>query len=265
MARTIQSPGVEINEIDLSLRPALPAGTNILVPGFSPQGPTDEVLQVSSLSEFEQIYGLPTNAAERYFYHTVKATFQGPGNIFVSRLEYGDGASNDPEPYSALVYPVQASVAGTDESDLTNASIDKYELKAPVHVKLSRADYDTIANGDLTWSTSSASTITATGKAAVEAGGVVVLNHKSLTINEKFEGYYVGLIDTDELDPSTAFGGIKHLRSLNKNSTAQGNAFLSVPESRLTFALLPAGNFFFPDKCTLASTSAVPKWTRTRW
>ena len=107
MARTIQSPGVEINEIDLSLRPSLPICTNILVPGFSNQGPTDEVIQVSSISEFEQLYGLPTNAAERYFYHTVKSCFNGPGNIFVSRLPYGpkEGDTVGDE-YTALVYPV---------------------------------------------------------------------------------------------------------------------------------------------------------------
>lgn len=107
MARTIQSPGVEINEIDLSLRPNLPIGTNILVPGFSNQGPTDEVLQVSSISEFEQLYGLPTNAAERYFYHTVKSCFNGPGNVFVSRLPYGPNEGDTVgDEYTALVYPV---------------------------------------------------------------------------------------------------------------------------------------------------------------
>ena len=52
MARTIESPGVQITEVDLSLNPVLPTGTNVLVAGFAPQGPTDEVLQVSSLSEF---------------------------------------------------------------------------------------------------------------------------------------------------------------------------------------------------------------------
>ena len=107
MARTIQSPGVEINEIDLSLRPSLPIGTNILVPGFANQGPVDEVLQVSSISEFEQLYGTPTNAAERYFYHTVKASFNSPANIFVTRLPYGEEEGETVgEDYSALVYPV---------------------------------------------------------------------------------------------------------------------------------------------------------------
>ena len=132
MARTIQSPGVEINEIDLSLRPSLPIGTNILVPGFSSQGPTDEVLQVTSISEFEQLYGLPTNAAERYFYHTVKSCFNGPGNIFVTRLPYGpnEGDTTGDE-YTALVYPVHTKPSvesieqwHTSESPTLSATAD---------------------------------------------------------------------------------------------------------------------------------------------
>ena len=106
MARTIQSPGVEINEIDLSLRPSLPIGTNILVPGFANQGPVDEVLQVTSISEFEQLYGLPTNAAERYFYHTVKASFNSPANVYVTRLPYGENEGETVgDEYTALCYP----------------------------------------------------------------------------------------------------------------------------------------------------------------
>jgi hypothetical protein len=53
MARTIQSPGVEIREVDLSLRGVTSQGTSILITGFSNQGPIDEILQPTSLSEFE--------------------------------------------------------------------------------------------------------------------------------------------------------------------------------------------------------------------
>ena len=108
MARTIQSPGVEINEIDLSSRTVFPIGTNILIQGFSANGPTDETLNVSTFSEFETIYGSPTNAAERYFYHTVKSTFNSPANIMVCRLPYGNqkGETFADELYSALVFPV---------------------------------------------------------------------------------------------------------------------------------------------------------------
>lgn len=106
MARTIQSPGVEINEVDLSLRPVLPVGTTILVPGFAKQGPISEVLQVNSLSEFEQVYGLPSNAAERYFYHTAKAVFQSNAVLLASRLPYGaSSGQGTSEDFSALVYP----------------------------------------------------------------------------------------------------------------------------------------------------------------
>ena len=61
MARSIQSPGVEIVEKDLSLSPVLPAGTNIFMTGFAAKGPSDDVLQITSMADFEQIYGTPTS------------------------------------------------------------------------------------------------------------------------------------------------------------------------------------------------------------
>ena len=107
MARTIQSPGVEVKEVDLSLRPQLPVGTTVFIPGFANQGPTDELLSLTSLSEFEQVYGLPQNAAERYMYHTVKAVFQSPANVLVTRLPYGSGAgATVADKYSVQVFPV---------------------------------------------------------------------------------------------------------------------------------------------------------------
>ncbi|MEY5134390.1 MAG: hypothetical protein RL709_79, partial [Pseudomonadota bacterium] len=70
--RTINSPGVQITEKDLSLRLNSPVGTNVLVPGFANQGPVSEPILITSASELESIYGLPTNAAERYFHYTCK-------------------------------------------------------------------------------------------------------------------------------------------------------------------------------------------------
>lgn len=108
MARTIQSPGVEIREIDLSLSPSLPIGTNIFVAGFANKGPTDEVLQITSTQELEQVYGTPTNPAERYFYYSARQILNGSsGNLFVTRLPYGDGNGEGyGSTYGALVYPV---------------------------------------------------------------------------------------------------------------------------------------------------------------
>ena len=61
--RQIQSPGVQISEIDLSLSPNLGSTTTIFIPGFAQKGPTDIAVKVASISEFEQIFGAPSNGA----------------------------------------------------------------------------------------------------------------------------------------------------------------------------------------------------------
>ena len=71
-SRIINSPGVQINEIDETAIQANITGTDILITGFASKGPTDEIISVSSITEFELIFGAPTNAAERYFYYSVK-------------------------------------------------------------------------------------------------------------------------------------------------------------------------------------------------
>ena len=125
MARTIQSPGVEVKEVDLSLRPQLPTGTTVFIPGFANQGPTDELLTLSSLSEFEQVYGLPANAAERYMYHSVKAAFQSPANVLVSRLPYGTGAgATVADKFSVQVFPVIPRPIMVDSTDDTLNTVE---------------------------------------------------------------------------------------------------------------------------------------------
>jgi hypothetical protein len=139
MARTIQSPGVEINEIDLSLRPVTVEGTSVFVAGFSNQGPIDEIIQPTSTSEFEQIYGLPTNAAERYFYHSVKQVLNSsPGRVIVSRLPYGVGKGDGFSDwrYSALAYPVIPK-------DLFSANVSSFDLQS-IFLDLSGFGYSTI-------------------------------------------------------------------------------------------------------------------------
>jgi hypothetical protein len=106
--RTINSPGVEIFERDLSLRIPQNIGTNVFVTGFTNQGPTDEVLKITTRDELEQIYGVPTNSAERYFYYTIRELLNSPANIYTFRLPYGaDTGDGFGSQYSALVYPVK--------------------------------------------------------------------------------------------------------------------------------------------------------------
>ena len=103
--RTIQSPGVEIRESDLSLRTAQ-TGTTTYVAGFASEGPTDEVVGLGNISEFENIFGTPKTAAERYFYHTTRATLNSSGSVLVNRLPYGaDSGQGFGSKISVLAYP----------------------------------------------------------------------------------------------------------------------------------------------------------------
>ena len=112
--RTIQSPGVEIREFDLTSRLATFAGTDVFVTGFADKGPTDEVIRPSSLREFEAIYGVPKTAAERYLYYSVDPLIRAGANVYVSRMPYGaDTGEGFGSYYGALVYPVK-TVAGSN-------------------------------------------------------------------------------------------------------------------------------------------------------
>ena len=120
--RTIQSPGVEIREFDLTSRLATFAGTDVFVTGFADKGPTDEVIRPSSLREFEAIYGVPKTAAERYFYYSVDPLIRAGANVYVSRMPYGASTGEGfGSYYGALVYPVK-TVAGSNT--LSGYSLD---------------------------------------------------------------------------------------------------------------------------------------------
>lgn len=112
--RTILSPGVEIRERDLSLIATQNVGTNVFIAGYSQQGPTDEVIKITTRGELDQVYGTPTNSAERYFYHGIRELLNSPAQIYTSRLPYGAGNGvGFGSEYSALVYPVKSVVSTT--------------------------------------------------------------------------------------------------------------------------------------------------------
>ncbi len=250
MARTIQSPGVEINEVDLSLRPVIPTGTTVLIPGFAAQGPTDDALEVTSFSEFETVYGKPTNAAERYFYQTTKAVFNSDARVLTTRLPYGSGAGlGYGDAYSALFFPVyphttgetmtRAASASTGVS-LSGSTVTGYVLGKPTQVVLEKAQYDALQQGNFSWrnwaQVNKAFTVDSTtwGHA-----GVIITNKSKTTINDKYEGYYVGLADNSQFNPATNFDSIRNHFSVSENTTTNNvDAMdLEVPTARQNFTL----------------------------
>jgi hypothetical protein len=121
MTRSIQSPGVEIIEKDISLTANLNFGaTTFFATGFADKGPLDEAIYVSSYSEFQDIFGEPTNAAERYFHHAVKPILTNTTNVIVSRLPYGsENGDVFGTKYTALYYPVKTLSQEPDRGTTT--------------------------------------------------------------------------------------------------------------------------------------------------
>ena len=314
---TLTSPGVQINEIDLSLIARPIGSTDILATGFAAQGPTEEFVNISSISEFEQVFGAPTNAAERYLYHSSKQILNAsPGNLIVNRLPYGSstgiGYANS---YSALVYPVEtlftftsaqsgsfanfinnntnvtsfsswtsatsasintiintgtyyassinagvSSFSAFNTFTTDNSAIANYRIGAPVSILLSEDQYALINSNGVNWNNTlsySFSSTDSNGASAVRFStsavtsfnsianaGLVVINTAKTSVNDLYEGYYVGLCDNSNINPSTTFNAVTGMQSISTVTLgASSQAFTSVPPNRLNFQLSAANAF----------------------
>lgn len=263
--RTILSPGVEIFERDLSLIAPQNVGTNIFIAGYAAQGPTDEVIKITTRADLDQIYGPPTNSAERYFYHGVRELLNSPANIYTSRLPYGAGSgAGFGSEYSALVYPVQhvnettvdslslasslsstaiANLSTSVTSDLNQLS-GTYVLGDPVHVTLSETEYQQIQEGSLfTWSASACERSQLTSFGNLGRAGLIVLNKSQTTINSQFEGYYIGIADNTNINPASNYTAIIGAKTVSASATYTSN-FTDIPLGTFQFSLTstPNGN-----------------------
>lgn len=231
-ARTIASPGVQINEVDLSLI-ARPTGeTNVFMTGFADQGPTDEVISVTSLTEYEEIFGTPTNAAERYSYHAARQLLTtSPANLLVTRMPYGSGAGEGyTNSYSALVYPISSN--GTIYETST-----EYRVLEPESILLTEDQYLNLIENDVAWSESFLN-VPSLNFDGIGRAGLVVLNAVKSTVSNLFEGYYVALADNSNNNPATNFDAISGIKAANAiNSDNDYQTFVNVPSSRLGFKL----------------------------
>lgn len=246
-SRTIESPGVEINELDLSLRASLPVGTNIFVPGFAAQGPTNELFNVTSVTELEQTFGLPRNAAERYFYHTCRQVLNSPANLLVTRLPYGPSAGiGYSGGYSALYFPIIAvndTSTGASTSAINalsstfastySACTGQFIIGAPVKVALTRNDYLNLEAG-ITWSNAPFNSDTIANLSTAITGcnaGFIVCNELQTTVNDSFEGYYIGITD------NTGFNTDAYDSIIDARAVTTGSTYVSLPTANLSFDL----------------------------
>lgn len=273
--RTINSPGVEIRERDLSYTMQSRGAYTVFMTGFAPQGPTEDPINISSITEFEEVFGKPQTAAERYLYHSAKQVLtNSPGSLIVSRLPYGDG-DGGAEMYSALVYPICAN--NTVLADAT-----EYRILAPFSILLNEQDYQDLKNGNFTWSTqltSLSGTAPASARPPIAVDGIIIVNENRFISNDLFEGYYVAMADRSDMDPGTGFESVQQLKATSNilpvssytdwnvftfltgmeafNTVTHYQSFINVPQSRLDFTLTKSASSFTP-RCLSEDLENIP-------
>ena len=96
MARRINAPGIEVNEIDRSQYDQAAdnstIGTATLALGFADKGEDYTVRWVNTMNTFVQNYGKPKTEAERYLYNAAYETVSRGGICYVAKLPYHNNA-----------------------------------------------------------------------------------------------------------------------------------------------------------------------------
>lgn len=150
MAGEIFSPGVTVNEIDLSAIPnQIDDSTVGVIAGYAQRGPINTVVALRSRKEVINTYGKPQNEAERYFINSCIQYIEEAGSLLAVRLPYGV-----PEDfkYSGIKATfVEDTLQGTVElSSITTGSLEEAELKSLVG-----GDYSALVGTDLELSSDS--------------------------------------------------------------------------------------------------------------
>jgi phage tail sheath protein FI len=243
MARSINSPGVQITETDLTINTQIVGGTTVYTMGYAAQGPTDEVLAITTTSDFEQIYGIPQTPAERYFYHSCKELLNSPATLLTTRLPYGSGFGDGfDNKYTGLFFPVTEQsttiglgVSGTgalSATELSSTSVSGFQASKPAQISFDEETYNDMLRNNISWSNTLNGTVGFTQGTNFIDAGFVILNTSQTTVNQNFEGYYIGVTDNNNFGPETDFTAVTKFYSLTGS-----NQFAEVPASRLGFAL----------------------------
>ena len=240
---TINSPGVEIRERDISFTAPTPRGTNVYITGYAQQGPIDEVVLITSKQDLVQIFGPPTNAPEKYFHYSIAELLNSPATVYAGRLPYGDGSGDGfGSKYSALAYPVSSftNVNGKLHSTLNTTTSALLMVGPPVHVELTESQYICVADGSaITWT--NCATREACDMATYNTlgnAGIIVLNKSQVANNQQQEGFYVGLV-SNQAGAGADTTGYRAITSVNGlyDAATSTTSFTQVPDNNLNFPL----------------------------
>lgn len=88
--RTIQHPGFEFFETDMSIYKEYQQNTDALVVGYFAKGPILEPVALTNLSDYTVYFGTPASEAEIYAYTGIKKVIDSGGTVTAMRLPYAN-------------------------------------------------------------------------------------------------------------------------------------------------------------------------------
>lgn len=119
MARRINAPGIEVNEIDRSSYEHTvdnsTIGTTTLVFGFADKGDDYTVRWINTMNTFVRTYGNPTNEAEKYFYNSVYEIINGGGVCYAAKLPYYNNSLDNFTYTSYTISPTAEDISSTSD------------------------------------------------------------------------------------------------------------------------------------------------------
>lgn len=114
-----------------------------------------------------------------------------------------------------------------------------YVLGEPTHVELTDSQYRSIIDGSaFEWSKLGADKNGFSDLQDLGKAGLIILNKAQTTVNDQYEGYYVGLIDNSNINPGTPYDGIVGVKTVTTQAPfATASTLASIPNSTLQFNL----------------------------
>ena len=88
MVRTIQHPGVQIQETEIGSYSSPIVMNNAYIIGYADRGPIYDYSWIMNTRDFTKIYGEPQNEAEKYLFTAVQSVLTNGGTPIVARMPY---------------------------------------------------------------------------------------------------------------------------------------------------------------------------------
>ena len=101
--RTIQHPGFESFETDMSIYKEYQQNTDALVVGYFAKGPILEPVALTNLSDYTVYFGVPSSEAEIYAYSGIEKVINSGGTVTAMRLPYNNATATIPSDESTSV------------------------------------------------------------------------------------------------------------------------------------------------------------------